>query len=197
MGLVDKIYTRFFVASGFGYAAYLKQKGALHAQGENCFISKAANLPDPYLTSLGNNVWLTSGCQLLCHDASVIMLNILHGRHYDRVAPIVIGDNVFLGNNVIVLPGVTIGSNVVVGAGAVVTKAIPADTVWAGNPARLICPLENYVRKIEAATAAYPWTARLRRQERHVYDPVLEKTLRAERVAYFFKSHESGEADER
>lgn len=52
--------------------------------------------------------------------------------------PITIGDNVWLGGGVIVLPGVSIGDNTVVGAGAVVTKDLPADVVAVGNPARVI-----------------------------------------------------------
>ncbi len=55
--------------------------------------------------------------------------------------PITIGDNVWLGAGVIVLPGVTIGDNTVIGAGAVVTKDIPANVVAVGNPARVIRPL--------------------------------------------------------
>lgn len=53
-------------------------------------------------------------------------------------APITIGDNVWLGGGVIVLPGVTIGENSVIGAGAVVTKDIPANVVAVGNPCRVI-----------------------------------------------------------
>ncbi|MFF9060254.1 sugar O-acetyltransferase [Streptomyces sp. NPDC014882] len=54
----------------------------------------------------------------------------------EAARPITIGDNVWLGGGVIVLPGVTIGDNSVVGAGAVVTKDLPANVVAVGNPAR-------------------------------------------------------------
>ena len=53
-------------------------------------------------------------------------------------APIVIGNNVFIGVNSLILKGVTIGDNAVVGAGSVVTKDVPADALVAGNPARVI-----------------------------------------------------------
>ncbi len=56
----------------------------------------------------------------------------------EAAKPITIGDNVWLGGGVIVLPGVTIGENSVIGAGAVVTKDIPANCVAVGNPARVI-----------------------------------------------------------
>jgi len=58
--------------------------------------------------------------------------------------PIVIGNDVWIGGGAIVMPGVTIGDRAVIGAGSVVTKDVPADTIVAGNPARVI-------RKIEAA----------------------------------------------
>ena len=60
-------------------------------------------------------------------------------RHSLLSPPIVIGDNVWLGADVIILPGVELGNNVIVGAGSVVTKSFPEDDiVIAGNPARII-----------------------------------------------------------
>ncbi|WP_413495158.1 sugar O-acetyltransferase [Shewanella baltica] len=56
-------------------------------------------------------------------------------------APIQIGNNVWLGGNVCVLPGVTIGDNCVIGAGSVVNKSIPANCVAAGNPCKVIKPI--------------------------------------------------------
>lgn len=50
----------------------------------------------------------------------------------------IVGDNVWIGNRAIVLPGVTIGDGAVVGAGSVVTRDVPARTVVAGNPARVV-----------------------------------------------------------
>ncbi|WP_052483711.1 DapH/DapD/GlmU-related protein [Flavobacterium sp. MEB061] len=52
--------------------------------------------------------------------------------------PIVIGDNVFVGANTIILKGVSIGDRSIIGAGSVVTKNVPADQIWAGNPAKFI-----------------------------------------------------------
>lgn len=61
---------------------------------------------------------------------------------WEAATPIVIGDNVWLGGGVIVLPGVTIGENTVVGSGAVVTKDLPPNVVAVGNPARVIRQVE-------------------------------------------------------
>jgi maltose O-acetyltransferase len=57
--------------------------------------------------------------------------------------PISIGDNVWIGGGAIICPGVTIGENSVIGAGSVVTKDIPANVVAAGNPCRVIRPIEQ------------------------------------------------------
>ncbi len=57
---------------------------------------------------------------------------------WESAAPIVVGDNVWLGGGVIVCPGVTIGNNTVVGAGAVVTRDLPAGVVAVGTPARIL-----------------------------------------------------------
>ncbi len=57
---------------------------------------------------------------------------------WEAAQPITIGDNVWLGGGVIVLPGVSIGENTVVGAGAVVTRDLPPDMVAVGNPARVV-----------------------------------------------------------
>ena len=56
--------------------------------------------------------------------------------HRVRGKPITIGDDCWLGANVTVLPGVTIGNRCIIGAGLVVTKDVPDDSIYAGNPAR-------------------------------------------------------------
>lgn len=63
--------------------------------------------------------------------------------------PITIGDNVYIGNNVIILPGVTIGSNVIVGAGAIVSKDIPDNSVAVGVPAKIIKSADEYFDKLQ------------------------------------------------
>lgn len=55
-----------------------------------------------------------------------------------RTAPVTIQDNVFIGAHTTVLKGVTIGENSVIGAGSVVTRDIPANQIWAGNPVQFI-----------------------------------------------------------
>lgn len=61
-----------------------------------------------------------------------------------QTKPVIIGDNVWIGGGVIILPGVTIGNNVVIGAGSVVTKDIPDNKIAYGNPCRIIRDNNSY-----------------------------------------------------
>jgi maltose O-acetyltransferase len=70
-------------------------------------------------------------------------------------ANIVIGNNVFLGANVVVLPGISIGDNAIVGSGAVVTNNVDEGVVVAGNPARKIGVSEDYINKCKNDNILY------------------------------------------
>ena len=59
----------------------------------------------------------------------------------EKALPITIGDNVWMGGDVTILPGITIGGNTIIGAGSVVTKDIPSNVVAAGNPCRVLRPI--------------------------------------------------------
>lgn len=83
---------------------------------------------------------ITLGSGVRCGANSVITDTDWHSddARAGRDAPVVIGDNVWLGANVLVLKGVTIGDGTFVGAGAIVTRSLPPGVVAAGNPARII-----------------------------------------------------------
>lgn len=111
--------------------------------GKNCRIYIKNFGTEPYLISIGDNVTIAKGVKILTHDGSTWLLNDQKGRRY-LYNKVVIGDNVFIGVNSIIMPGVQIENNVVVGCGSVVTKSIPSDTVVAGNPARKIQSYSEY-----------------------------------------------------
>ena len=115
--------------------------GSDFRRNEHCIIDQS----HCWLITIGNNVTLAPNVHILAHDASM-----WHDTGYTRIAPVSIGNNVFIGAGSIVLPGITIGNNVVIGAGSVVTKSVPDDCVVAGNPARCICSYDEYISKHKA-----------------------------------------------
>jgi len=98
----------------------------------------------PELISIGDNVTITHATILTHDDSSILLTN------RRRVAPVCIGNNVFIGFRALVLPGVTIGNNCIVAAGAVVTKDVPDNCIVAGNPARSIKSIEEYQEKLSS-----------------------------------------------
>lgn len=104
-----------------------------------------------YMITIGDHVTLSAGVVILGHDAST-----KRALGYTILAPVRIGNNVFIGRNAIILPGVTIGDNVIVGAGSVVTKDVPDGYVVAGNPASVIRTTEAYLQKHRQAMAESP-----------------------------------------
>jgi maltose O-acetyltransferase len=95
-----------------------------------------------WLINIGNNVTLAPRVHVLAHDAST-----KNHLGYTRISKVVINDNVFVGAGAIILPGVEIGENSIIGAGSVVSKNIPPNVVAAGNPAKVICGLDEYLSK--------------------------------------------------
>lgn len=109
-----------------------------------------------YNIELGDNFYANFGCTILDVNKVIIGDNVLlgpnvhiytaghpiepeernTGKEYGK--PIIIGNNVWIGGNTVILPGVKIGNNVTIGAGSVVTKDIPDNVVAVGNPCRIV-----------------------------------------------------------
>lgn len=104
---------------------------------------------EPWLITLGRNVYITAGVTFITHDGGTL---ILRGQVPDLewTAPIDIGDDVYIGVQSIILPGVRIGSRSIVGAGSVVTSDVAPNSVVAGVPARRIQSVDEYLAKLEA-----------------------------------------------
>lgn len=103
---------------------------------------------EPWIITLGNNVHITNGVKFLTHDGGTLLFR-------DKIPdleitkPITVGDNVYIGNDVIILPGVSIGNNVIIGAGAVVSRNIPDNSLAVGVPAKVIKTADEYFAKIQ------------------------------------------------
>lgn len=94
--------------------------------------------------SIGDNTLIGGNVKILDNDFHPVEAKVRRATPHEHIkmAPIVIGENVFIGCNALILKGVTIGDNSVIGAGSVVNKDIPANCVAAGNPAKIIKMIE-------------------------------------------------------
>lgn len=136
------LYEYFFLSP----EAYWRLKGV--KIGEKCSIASRYIGTEPYLIEIGDHVQITSGVKIFTHGAGWVLREDI--PDFDAFGRVVIGNNVYVGNDAMIMPGVTIGDNVVIGAGAVVTKSVPAASVVAGNPARIIGDYFSFKEKMSA-----------------------------------------------
>lgn len=89
---------------------------------------------EPWLIEIGNECLITQNVRFHTHDGSVNMVRRLGEKYKDimKFGRISVGDHVFIGANVQIMPSVRIGSRAIVAAGSCVTKDIPAGEVWGG-----------------------------------------------------------------
>lgn len=104
-----------------------------------------------FLISIGDNCGFGDGCAILAHDAQ--MDEFLDAARIGRVT---IHESSHIGARTVILPGVEIGPRTIVGAGSVVSKSLPPDTVCSGNPAKVICPLDEYLARHRQRISARP-----------------------------------------
>lgn len=137
--------------SSSSWIEYLRSVGVRIGEGTMFYCRPWELLIDttrPYLIEIGKNVQITKGVTVLTHGYDWSVLKAKYGDIIGSAGKVKIGDNCFIGMNTLILKGTTIGDNVIVGAGSVLTgKEYPSNTVVAGNPARVICTLEEYYNK--------------------------------------------------
>lgn len=109
--------------------------------GENFYSNVNLVILDGAKVKFGDNVFIAPNCGF--HTAGHPLDAIRRNAGLEYARPITVGNNVWIGAGVNVLPGVTIGDNCVIGAGSVVNKDIPANTLAVGNPCRVIRSLEE------------------------------------------------------
>ncbi len=104
--------------------------------GDNFFSNYNLIILDCNKVKIGNNAFI--GPNVGIYTVSHPIDKDIRNSGLEFAKPITIGNDVWIGGNVVILPGVSIGNNVVVGAGSVVTKNIPDGCVCCGNPCKVI-----------------------------------------------------------
>lgn len=145
MSILHRIYNRLFRKPSKSQIEQLQERGLklganniIHSP--DCFDSLY-----PWLIEVGDNCMFSTEVKVLAHDSSTCFVT-----DYAKVGRVRIGSNVYLGFRTTVLCNVTIGDNVIVGANSLVNKDLASGGVYAGNPARYICSIEEYRGKQEA-----------------------------------------------
>ncbi len=104
--------------------------------GNNFFANFNVTILDDAKVTIGNNVFLAPNVSI--YTAGHPLEPEPRNQGLEYAYPVTIGNNVWIGGGVIILPGVTIGDNVTIGAGSVVTKSIPPGVLALGNPCRVV-----------------------------------------------------------
>ena len=104
--------------------------------GKNFFANHNTIILDGALVKFGDNVFVAPNCGFYTAGHPIDYERRNQGLEY--AYPITVGDNVWIGAGVHVMPGVTVGSNVVIGGGSVVVRDIPSNSVAVGNPCKVI-----------------------------------------------------------
>ena len=133
-----------------------------------------------FLISIGDHCGFGEECLILAHDAQ--MDEFLDAA---RIGRVIIHESCHIGSRTVILPGIEIGPRTLVGANSVVTKSLPPDTVCAGNPARVLCTLDEYLVRHGRAIAAGP---------RFAYDQYSIQHLTPERRVEMIEAVRRGDA---
>lgn len=136
-------------------------KSKLKSCGENVSLHLPLCIMGPEWVSIGDNVTINAFVHMWGHGGIVIGNNCLIASHCaitslthnpqsqlfneENIAkPVIIGENVWIGSHVIILPGVTLGDNIIIGAGSLVNKDLASNSVYAGTPVRKLRDLEQF-----------------------------------------------------
>ncbi len=141
------LYAKINLGLSTNYQRFIRGGGII---GTGCSVFPNVEFgSEPYLIKIGDNVRITNGVKFCTHDGGIWTIRrVKQLENADVFGPIVVGDNVHIGWNVIIMPNVRIGNNCVIGAGAVVTKDVPDNSVAVGVPARVIESIEEYENKV-------------------------------------------------
>lgn len=115
--------------------------------GKGCRIATRNWSSEPYLITIGDHVQITRQVSIYTHGGCHAVR--MRFPDFDVFGKVVVEDWAYIGAFSQIMPGVTIGKGSIVAAGSVVTKSVAPGTVVAGNPARYICTIDEYITKNE------------------------------------------------
>lgn len=113
--------------------------------GKNVFWATKYIPTESYLVEIGDNTQITEGVKLFTHGGGHIARYKI--PKFDTFGKIKIGNWCYIGTDSLIMPGVEIKDHVLVAAGSVVTKSVPSNSIVAGNPARIIGNIDDYINK--------------------------------------------------
>lgn len=114
--------------------------------GNNCLLYRSMEWPsEPYLITIGNHVQLTRGVAIHTHGGGNVIRRKI--ADFDSFGKVVIKDWAYIGAHAQIMPGVTIGEGSIVAAGSIVTKSVPDGMVVGGNPAKILCSVNDYLQR--------------------------------------------------
>lgn len=142
LNLLTELKTRFDSFRKIRRWERLRKKGMKIGTRVNLPMSTWIDVSHCFLISIGDKVGFGENCAILAHDA-------MPDEYINatRIGKVVIHESCHFGMGTIILPGVEIGPRSVVGSGSVVINDIPPNTLAAGNPAKVICTLDEFLDK--------------------------------------------------
>lgn len=171
--------------SSEAYQSYARKQGCAIGKGTTFYGEKKLDLTSAPLIEIGEDCLITDGVRILVHthDRPVLArcFDADSTPDYSKRAPVTVGDNVFIGEQTIVLPGITIGDDSIIGAGSVVASDIPSESVAAGCPCEVVCSIEEYRSRRVAAEYEDMLTVHNRYEARDKRPD--------ERITEFFRRH--------
>lgn len=157
MNIYKKIFTIVytFFDDKLTYISNIRWRSLVKVFGSNVIILSGTKIIAPHNLEIGDFTWIGHNCFIMaganisigkwCQIANNVIITTTNhkidgNKYYGNVVvkEIFIGDNVWIGSNSIILPGIKIGDNSVIAAGAVVTKDVPSNKIYAGVPAKEI-----------------------------------------------------------